>query len=406
VPSDPNDPSELPQYPIVRHDDLTLDPVYLELQQRPPFKARLPFGEPIWIVTRYDDAKVTYGDRRFGKGMGIGRDTPRMHGMNIGADPSRLDNMDAPDHTRVRRLASAAFTPHKIRDMAGWIDGMTTELLDEIVEHGPGADFMAMFAWKLPLRVVTGILGVADDDIPRFKHWVDTMTGVDATMEERGGAYRSMTEHVGGLIDERRTAPTDDLLSILVQARDDDERLAENELLNLAMTLFLGGFETTAAQLGSTVWTLMAQRDRWEELLAHRDLMPAALEELWRWIPSFRHGNPMIRWANEDVELPSGAVIPRGEPVLAEHHVANRDEAAFPHAQEIDFHRVDPQPHLALAWGPHRCMGAHLANLEVETTLRMLLDRFPKLELTVEAKDVAWSSNTFLRSCAELPIRW
>jgi cytochrome P450 RapN len=172
------------------------------------------------------------------------------------------------------------------------------------------------------------------------------------------------------------------------------------------MTLFLGGFETTAAQLGSTVWTLMKHRDRWEELRDERDLMDAALEELWRWIPSFRHGSPMIRWAFEDVELPSGQVIPANEPVLAEHQIANRDESAFPHAQEIDFHRSDPNPHLALAWGSHRCMGAHLANLEVEITLSSLLDRFPNLELTVPADDITWSPKTFLRSCEVLPVTW
>jgi cytochrome P450 len=402
----PSDPNELPKYPIAVHNDLTLDPAFLALQQDLPFKAQMPFGEPIWIVTRYDDAKFVYGDRRFGKGPGIGRDTPRMHGMDIGTDPSRLDNMDPPNHTRVRRLASGAFTPAKIREMAGWIQGMTDELLDDVEKQGSGADFMALFAWKLPLRVVAGILGARDEQIPELKHNVDLMTGVDSTMEQRIEAHHTLGAIVSGLVEERRDEAKDDLLSVLVHARDSDDRLSEQELLNIAMTLFLGGFETTAAQLGSTIWTLMNHRERWEELRDERDLMDAALEELWRWIPSFRHGSPMIRWAFEDVELPSGRVIPANEPVLAEHQVANRDEAAFPHAQDIDFHRSDPAPHLALAWGSHRCMGAHLANLEVEITLRSVLDRFPNLELTVSPEEVRWSPSTFLRSCVELPVTW
>jgi cytochrome P450 len=172
------------------------------------------------------------------------------------------------------------------------------------------------------------------------------------------------------------------------------------------MTLFLGGFETTAAQLGSTVWTLMAHRDRWQELLDDPDVLPAALEELWRWIPSFRHGQPMIRWANDDVELSGGVVIPAGDPVLPEHQIANRDESVFPHATELDFHRELPEPHLSLGWGAHRCMGAHLANLEVEVTLRTLMARFPKLDLVVAPEDVKWSRATFLRSAAELPLTW
>jgi cytochrome P450 RapN len=398
--------TELPKYPIVSSQDLTVDSRYLDLQKQLPFKAEMPFGEPIWVVTRYDDAKFVYGDRKFGKGPGIGRDTPRMHGMDIGTDPSRLDNMDPPNHTRVRRLASAAFTPAKIREMAAWIQSMTDELLDDVEKAGKGADYMELFAWKLPLRVVAGILGAPDEQIPELRHAVDKMTGPTSTMEERIEAHHHLGDTVAALIEERRTEPKDDLMSILVQARENDDRLSEQELLNIGMTLFLGGFETTAAQLGSTVWTMMKHRDRWEELRDDRNLMDAALEELWRWIPSFRHGSPMIRWAFEDVQLPSGQVIPANEPVLAEHQVANRDEAAFPDAQTLDFHRRDPNPHLSLAWGSHRCMGAHLANLEVEIALASLLDRFPDLQLAIAPEDVEWSPHTFLRSCKELPLTW
>jgi cytochrome P450 len=398
--------TELPKYPIVEHDDLSMDPAYRELQHAGPFKAQLPFGEPIWIATRYEDVKTVYGDRRFGKAMGYGRDTPRLHGMSHGSDASRLDNMDPPDHTRVRRLASVAFTPAQIRAMTPWIEGMTAELLDDVAARGPGADFMSLFAWKLPLQVIAGLLGVANESIPTFKAWIDQMTGVDSALELRMEAYESMRQYVRGLIAERRETSTDDLLCRLVEARDNDDRLSEDELVNLSMTLFLGGFETTAAQLGSSVWTLMAHRDLWQALLDDPDVMPAALEELWRWIPSFRHGQPMIRWANEDVELSGGVVIPRGEAVLPEHQVANRDEAVFPRGAELDFHRKRPELHLSLSWGPHRCMGAHLANLEVEVTLQTLLERFPTLDLTVAPEEIKWSRQTFLRSAAELPLTW
>ena len=213
-----------------------------------------------------------------------------------------------------------------------------------------------------------------------------------------------MRAAIRGLIDERRARSTGDLLSIMVHARDEDDRLSEDELVSLGQSLVLAGFETTAAQLGSTVYTLMSHRQLWQELLDDPAVMPAALEELWRWIPSFRHGMPMIRWASEDLELSGGVVIPAGQAVLAEHQVANRDESVFPHASEIDFHRVDPQPHLALGWGAHRCLGAQLANMEVEVALRRLLERFPALELAVAPEDVKWSPATFLRSPAELPL--
>ncbi len=398
--------TELPAYPFVQRDDLSMDPVYRELQQKPAFKAQMPLGEPIWIATRYEDVKKVYGDRRFGKAMGYGRDRPRLHGEAHSSDTSRLDNMDPPDHTRVRRLASRAFAPSQIRGMSGWVEGMTTELLDDVEARGSGADFIELFAWKLPLRVISGILGAPDAAIPQLKAWVDQMTGPSSTLEQRAEAYRAIQNFVRGLIADHREHPRDTLLSLLVQAREEDDRFSEDELVNLSTTLMLGGFETTAAQLGNTVWTLMAHRRLWEELLVDSDLVPNALEELWRWIPSFRHGNPMIRWASEDVELSEGVLILRGDPVLPEHMVANRDETVFENGWKLDFHRKEPAAHLSLSFGVHRCMGARLASLEVESMLRAILARFPTLGLAVAPADIEWSNTTFLRSPAALPLAW
>ena len=394
--------NEIIEYPIVRYDDLTIDALYGDLQQRGPIRIKLPFGEPCWLATRYEDAQFTYGDRRFGKALGVGRDTPRMFANKID-DPTLMANQDPPDHTRLRRLTSGAFAPAQIRSMRQWIVGLVDELLDGLAAQEQ-PDFVPLVAWPLPMRVIGGILGVSEADVPKFRRYVDDMLSIDSPMETRLEARESMRAAIRGLIDERRARSTGDLLSIMVHARDEDDRLSEDELVSLGQSLVLAGFETTAAQLGSTVYTLMSHRQLWQELLDDPAVMPAALEELWRWIPSFRHGMPMIRWASEDLELSGGVVIPAGQAVLAEHQVANRDESVFPHASEIDFHRVDPQPHLALGWGAHRCLGAQLAHMEVEVTLRRLLERFPALELAVAPEDVKWSPATFLRSPAELPL--
>jgi len=399
------DVGEIVQYPIVRRSDLTVDALYRDLQQQGPIRVQLPFGEPCWLATRYDDVKTAYGDRRFGKELGLTHDIPRMHELNID-DPDLLVNMDPPRQTRVRRLALAAFAAPQIKTMRDWVSGVVDEYLDELVEQGPGADFIETVAWTVPLTVLTSILGVPREDASSFRRWVDEMVGADTELDDRMRAVDTMTEYVRGLIAERRARETDDLLSLLVHARDDDDRLTEDELVSLSMTLFLGGFETTAAQLGSTVYTLMTHRPLWQELIDDPALQPAALEELWRWIPSFRFGSTMVRWANEDVELSGGVVIPGGEAIVAEHTAANRDESVFPHGWELDFHRVDPQPHLSLAWGVHRCLGAHLAHLEVEATLERLLARVPNLELAIAPEDVKWSESTFLRSAVELPLTW
>jgi cytochrome P450 len=392
-------------YPLVEDHALDVDVIYRELQQQGPVKVQLPYGEPCWLATRYDDVKTVYVDRRFGKELGLGHDIPRVREITA-SDPSLLANMDPPRHTRIRKLTSAAFARPKIRAMRGWIERLVDDLLDAMEEDGQPGDFFSCVAWQLPNSVVTGLLGVPRDDVPTFRTWIDRMLATDSTMEARIESHEQLRSYILGLVAERRRRSTDDVLGALVEARDRDDRLTEDELVMLCLSLFLGGFETTVAQLGSTIYVLMAQRARWQELLDAPDLMPPALEELWRWIPSTRYGMPLVRWAIEDVELSGGVVIPAGEPILPERAVANRDEVVFPHGWELDFHRHDPQPHLSLGFGAHHCVGGSLAHLEVEVTLEKMLARFPHLELAVPANDVRWSQTSFMRSVEALPLTW
>ncbi len=399
------------EYPVVRRDDLTIDDFYRDLQAKGPVRVQLPYGEPCWLATSYEDVRTVYSDRRFGRELGAGRDTPRMRPMRFSDDPSIIANMDPPRHTRLRRLTLTAFSASQIRKLRGWVEEIVDELLSELEAFGPGADYVELVAWKLPLRLLTGILGVKESDIPLFRGWVDTLMAVDQEQDQeqqegKSEALGHLLEYIGALIAERRVHPTDDLLSIMVNARDNEDQLNEAELISLSLSLFLAGFETTAAQLGSTLYVLLSERRLWLELLDAPALLPAAIEELWRWIPSFRFGMPNVGWAKEDVELSGGVVIRAGDPVLPEHQVANRDERVFPRGWEIDFHRSEPWPHLSLAVGAHRCLGMHLAALEVDVTLEALLRRFPKLELAAPADEVMWSSSTFLRSPVAVPVRW
>ena len=398
---------EIIEYPIVRFDDLTIPAFYHEMQRQPPVRIRMPFGEEeCWLATSYEDVKTVYGDKRFGKEYGVGRDTPRMTSMRIAEDPSMIASMDPPRHTRVRRLALAAFSGQQVATLRGWVDGVVDDLVDRMLASDGPVDFIDLVSWNLPLTVITGILGVPEDQITTFRGWVDTLMNFDAPDADKGDAVMKLVTYIKALIGDRREGAGDDLLAIMTRARDDGDQFTEDELVSLALVLFLAGFETTAAQIGSTVFTLMTHRERWEEMRDDPAIRPAAVEELWRWVPSFRFGFPMIRWAMEDVELSHGVVVPKGSPVLPEHQVANRDAAVFDHPDEIDFHRVDPEPNLALAWGAHRCLGAHLAHLELVVVLDRLLDRLPNLELAVAPEEVPWATTTFLRTPEALPLRW
>jgi len=394
------------KYPVVRHDNLIIDDFYRDLQAKGPVRVQLPYGEPCWLATSYEDVKTVYSDRRFGRELGADRDAPRMMPLNFSDNPAIIANMDPPRHTRLRRLTLTAFSASQIRKLRGWVEEIVDELLSDLKAAGPGADYVELVAWMLPLRLLTGILGVTESDIPLFRGWVDTLMAIDQGQDVKAEALGHLIGYIGSLIADRRVKPTDDLLSIMVNARDNEDQLNEEELLSLSLALFLAGFETTAAQLGSSLYVLMSEGRLWQELLDNPDLLPAAIEELWRWIPSFRFGMPNVRWAKEDVELSGGVLIPAGDPVLPEHQVANRDESVLPRGWEIDFHRIAPWPHLSLAVGAHRCLGAHLANLEIEVTLETLLRRFPTLELAVPADEVTWSPSTFLRSPEAVPLRW
>jgi cytochrome P450 len=394
-------------YPVVHDKALDVDPVYKEFQARGPVMVKLPFGEPCWLATRYEDVRTVYGDRRFGRVLGLPRDAPGVWiGAVVAKEPSMLVNMDPPEHTRLRRLTSGAFSPRRIGALRADVEAMVDELLDEMADLGSGADFVASFAYLLPPMVLALILGVPTSEARQFRSWVDTMTGMDTDAPLRQDTMDNVHDYITGLIRERRSKETDDLLHMLVHARDDEDRLSEDELYNLALSLWLGGLETTVNQLGTTVFTLMTNRGHWRELVEDSAMLPAAMEELWRWIPSFKYGVPFVRWASEDVELSGGTLVRAGEPVLPEHAVANRDESVFSDGWALDFHREKPRPHLSLAFGAHRCMGAHLANLEIEVALEKLLQRFPTLELAIPAEQVRFSSSTFMRSIEELPVAW
>jgi cytochrome P450 len=394
------------KYPFAEPVALEVDPGYRELQSRGPIKVQLPYGEPCWLATRYEDCRIVYGDRRFGRELGLGHDWPSMSPMERAKDPSLLLNMDPPKQSRVRRLTSGAFSPARVQHMAGRIQTLVDRLFDDLAATGPGADFVSHFSTRLPPLVIAGILGVAQADAPQFAALIDELVGVDIPDETRARAHGQLQEFVLRLIAERRARSTDDLLSVLVEARDEGDQFSEAELFSLALSLWLGGVDTTHNQLGSTVFALMTHPGHWQELVDDAGLLPSALDELWRWIPSHKFGTLFPRWASEDVMLSFDTVIHAGEPVMPEHMVANRDESAFDHGWELDFHRMDPRPHLTFAHGPHHCMGAHLARLEVKLSIESLLRRFPTLQLDGSPEDVEWSSTSMLRSVVALPLRW
>jgi cytochrome P450 RapN len=393
-------------YPFAEPTRLDIDPRYAAIREQGIVRIQLPYGEPSWLITRAADARIAYDFRKFGRREGLTHAIPGLHNTEGIKIPSLLLNMDPPEHTRIRQLAAGAFSPDRIQALSDWAQSLTDDLLDDIEAHGPGADFIAMFAHKLPVLVLAGVLGIPRDKAFEFKKWIDISSDSSTTPERKLEARDTTLDFVRELIAERREKPSDDLLSVLISARDEGDKLEEDELVSLAMALWHGGFKTTLWQLGTTVFTLMTHPDQWRDIKENPDNMHAALNELWRWIPSFKPGRAFGFWAKEDVTFSGGQVVKQGEHVLIEFAVVNRDNSVWPDADTLDFHRVKPQQHFSFTGGAHVCVGQHLARLQVRLAVESLIRRFPGLELAIPGDEVQFDPDSFMRGILKLPLKW
>lgn len=387
--------------PFGEPDGLTFPELYATLQREQPLaRIRMAYGGDAWMVTRYGDVKTVLSDPRFSRAATVGADVPRL--TPVVSQDTSIMSMDPPDHTRLRKLVAKAFTARHIERLRPRVTEITHGLLDVMEEQGSPADLVQGLARPLPIGVICEILGVPAPDHAEFRLWSDTIFGT-ASGEEIQAAFIGLHSYMTALVAERRLDPTEDVLGTLVQARDDDDRLTEAELVDFGMSLLLGGFETTANQIANIAATLFRYPSHLAELRADPALVPSAVEELLRMMPLGLHGG-FVRIATEDVEL-SGGTVRKGEAILAELHTANRDPEVFEHPDELDFHRQH-NPHLIFGYGPHHCVGAQLARLELQVALGVLLARFPALECAIPLEQIEYSKVKLVRGPETLPVTW
>lgn len=311
--------------------------------------------------------------------------------------------MDPPEHTRIRKLVGKAFTPRRVEELRPRAADIASRLLDDVIAVGPPADLVDSFSFALPAIMICELLGIPEDDRRTFRSWADaTVSGTTAAPVQEQDAYLHLAGYLAGVIARRRARPGDDLLTGLVQARDNDDRLSESELLVLAMALLVAGHETTARQITNMTYTLLTNPPQLQQLRQQPELLPAAVEEMLRFNVFGSAINARI--ATTDIEL--GDVLVRaGEPVLCSRASANRDEKVFSRADELDFGR-DPNPHVAFGYGPHFCLGANLARMELQVALGAILSRLPRLRIAVPEDSLRWHEGTMLRGLAAFPVTW
>jgi len=365
-------------------------PAYAELRAR----GRVHHYEPTdqWLFPHHADVSALLRDRRLGRTYrhrftheDFGRTPPPpehepFHTLN---DHGMLD-LEPPDHTRIRRLVSKAFTPRTVERLGPYVEALAGELVDGLVRRG-GGDLLAEVAEPLPVAVIAEMLGVPESDRAPLRPWSADICGMyelNPSEETAARAVRASAEfsdYLRDLIAARRKEPGDDLISGLIAAHDEGDRLTEQEMISTCVLLLNAGHEATVNATVNGWWALFRNPDQLAALRADHSLVPSAIEEL------MRYDTPLQlfeRWVLDEIEI-DGTTVPRGAELALLFGSANHDPAVFTTPRRLDLTRED-NPHISFSAGIHYCIGAPLARLELAASMRALLERTPTLSLAAE----------------------
>ncbi|MEY9840571.1 cytochrome P450 [Streptacidiphilus sp. EB103A] len=360
-----------------------------------------PDGAPVWLVTRYADVRAALADPR----LSLDKRNAAGGGDHGASMPPELDahllNLDPPDHTRLRRLVAQVFTPRAIESLRPLVQRHTDILLDQFT--GTSADLVEDLAAPLALAVICDVLGIDPDQRTDFRRWTDTLSSpaADAALTSRH-ALGSMHRFLVALIAAKRAEPADDLLSRMVEARDNQDRLSEPELVAMAFLLLFAGYDNAANLLGTTVLALLTHPRQLAALAAGSLPVDQVIEETLRWnTPSMLASR---RFAREGCEI-GGERIPAGDRVWLSLASANRDPEQFTGPQDFRADRAQGG-HLSFGHGLHYCLGAALARMQAAVAVTTLVRRFPALGLACRPADLAWDASFRNRGLRVLPITW
>jgi cytochrome P450 len=390
--------------PVTRRDP---HPLYHRLRSEQPIAHVEEFDE--YILTRWADCEAVLRDPKWSSSPEH-RPIDREGGPSISDDMDQVGMktllfLDPPDHTRLRRLVSKAFTPRRIEQLREHVAEILDELLAD-VKPGEPFDVISTFAYPLPLIVICELMGVPLEDRHQFEGWsADATRLLDGDIDEETfnkGIVAAMyfLNYFNSLFEQRRADPKDDLVSGLLAVEEAGDVLTEEELRSIVLLVFLAGHETTVNLIGNGLFALMQHRDQWDRLCADPDgLKERAVEELLRFDgPVHVTG----RAAVEDVQL-AGETFAKQSQVVVLLAAANRDPERFPEPDRLDIGREDNQ-HLTFSHGIHYCLGAALARLEGQVVFSTLAKRYPDMQLAAPADDIEYRDHFVLRGLKALPV--
>ncbi|MEU9050472.1 cytochrome P450 [Streptomyces sp. NPDC048384] len=365
-------------------------PAYAELRDR----GRVHWFEPTnqWLVPHHADVSALLRDRRLGRtyqhrftheDFGRTAPPPEHEPFHVLNDHGMLD-LEPPDHTRIRRLVSKAFTPRTVEQLKPYVQGLAGELVSGLVEAG-GGDLLTDVAEPLPVAVIAEMLGIPESDRAQLRPWSADICGMyelnpsEETATKAVRASVEFSEYLLELIAARRKEPGDDLISGLIAAYDEGDRLTEQEMISTAVLLLNAGHEATVNSTVNGWWALFRNPDQLAALRADHSLIPSAIEEL------MRYDTPLQlfeRWVLDEIEI-DGTTIPRGAEIAMLFGSANHDATVFETPAELDLTRKE-NPHISFSAGIHYCIGAPLARIELAASMTALLEQAPTLRLAAE----------------------
>ncbi|MGD6756205.1 cytochrome P450 [Streptomyces sp. BH105] len=399
--------------------DTPLEPpaVWEELRARCPVAhATLPSGDTAVYLTRYDDVRGLLSDPRFVRPTeqdNAARMAPEGAGgaAATGSSAIKTPNRGEP-HQRWRRQVGRYFTAKRMTALRPGMTRLAESLVDTMLAEGAPADLRASLGFPFPVYVICDLLGVPAEDRDRFSGWSDSFLSVTRySADEIRTAQEEFVSYMSAHIAAKRTAPADDLLSVLITQSEEAGSagsevegggLSDEELVSTGMGLLVAGHETTANSIGKMVSLLLADRGLWERLLADPSLVRTAVEESLRFDSNLGFG--LRRYLGEDAEI-GGETVPAGSTVVCSMPAANRDERAFAGAAAMDLART-PNPHLTFGVGPHSCLGQALARTELQVVLEVLLARVPGLRLAVPAAELRKTEGLLVGGLSEVPVSW
>ncbi|MET7462799.1 cytochrome P450 [Nonomuraea sp. NPDC005501] len=373
--------------------------------RRAPARLAFPDGHVGWLVTGYDLARAVLSDPRFTarpelRHSPLPRPNVRPGGHDAPAAPGWFPAMDAPEHTRYRRLLVGQFTVRRMRDLEPRIAQIVADRLEAMAAAGPPADLVRAFALPVPSLVICELLGVPYRDHAFFEDLTTVIVDMDNSAARALTAMGDLAGYLGELVRHKRAHPADDLLGGLIAGSD----LSDEELTNIALLLLVAGHETTANMLALGVYALLRHPGQLDAFRGDPTLTDGAVEELLRYLSVVHLGAPN-RAALEDVEL-GGTLVRAGETVVIGLPAVNRDPGRFADPGVLRLDRPEARHHLAFGHGVHQCLGQQLARIEMRIGYRALLERFPTLRLAVAEEEVPLRESAMVYGVWRLPVAW